>query len=279
MPRRRIATLTILIAIASAVGLATAGSAAATTNLVVNSGWQLFTFGGVGSHASGDPYKFVAAAPATLEVTDGYDHGDQFAVYDNGVLLGNTSSVATTPGNCSNPDVCFADPAYSHATFNLPIGLHSITIVAIASPWGGGGAWLRVDAPVACTTTITGTHGSVTATSGLTCIVQATINGGVSVAQGGSLLVLHSTVSGSISAHGTPYFAVCASHTGSIGASAATGPVIIGDPSDGCAGNTISGSVTAANNTGGLTIENNKITGSLTAAGNASPVTISGNTH
>jgi hypothetical protein len=278
MRRRHFAMLAAIVTIASTVGLATANPAAATP-LPVGSGWRSFSFTGVGSGASGNPYTFVAASPATLEVTDGFAPGDQFAVYDKGVLLGNTSAVPTGSASCSNPDSCFTDPAFSHGTFQLPIGMHSIKIVAIVSPFGSGGAWLRVDAPVSCTTTITGTHGTVTATSGLTCIVQASINGSVTAALGGSLFVLQSAISGSISAHATPYFAVCASHTGSISVSAATGPVLIGKPSDGCAGNTVTGSVNAAGNGGGLAIEYNKISGSLAVAGNSDPVDVVGNTH
>ena len=127
-------------------------------------------------------------------------------------------------------------------------------------------------------TMITGTHGSLTITSGSVCLNNATINGGISVGKGATLFIEHSTVNGSISANAPAGLQICRSTTGSISVSGATGLVRIGDPANNCGANTINGGLTAANNKAGLIIVNNKITGSLTTAGNTgTPITISGN--
>ena len=64
-----------------------------------------------------------------------------------------------------------------------------------------------------------------------------------------------------------------------IAVTGATGYVRIGDPTSNCAPNTINGGLTAANNTGGGTISGNTITGSTTITDNTPPFTVTGNHH
>ncbi|MBT8060696.1 MAG: hypothetical protein KJO33_13940, partial [Gammaproteobacteria bacterium] len=110
--------------------------------ITVGDGWQLFGFGDVGS-VSG-PFDYSSGVGTAVYVTDDFCRGDQFEVYDNDVSLGVTSPVAE--GECDDigPDAAFEDPEYSSGCFNLPPGDHSITVEAIASPFGGGGAWIQV---------------------------------------------------------------------------------------------------------------------------------------
>ena len=53
----------------------------------------------------------------------------------------------------ADPAVAFTDPAYSHGTFALAAGGHSVGIVASTSPFGTGGAYYSVDpmTPAHCT--------------------------------------------------------------------------------------------------------------------------------
>ncbi|MDP9117322.1 MAG: hypothetical protein M3O28_08765 [Actinomycetota bacterium] len=131
----------------------------------------------------------------------------------------------------------------------------------------------------ACTTTITGTHTSVVVTRGTTCLVNATITGGISVARGAALDVKNSTVNGSISAGSPAGIQICGSTTGSIAVSGASGYVRIGDPTNQCAPNTINGGLTAVGNHAGGTISGNTITGSWTITANTPPFIVSGNHH
>jgi hypothetical protein len=75
-------------------------------------------------------WEFVVAAnSATLIVTDAFLYGDSFDVYDGGVKIFSTPTVAYTGTGCmSNPVVCLADPNSSHASFVLGSGLQPITI-------------------------------------------------------------------------------------------------------------------------------------------------------
>ena len=154
------------------------------------------------------------------------------------------------------------------------------TVVAV---YNGDGNYLSsTSAPatetVACTVTITGTHSALTVTSGTTCVLNAHITGGISVAKGAVLDLENSTVSGSISANAPSTLRICGSHTGSISVSGATGFVLIGDPANNCPANTITGGITAANNKGGLVIIGNTVSGSITAAGNSGAGPLPGET-
>ncbi|MDP9116950.1 MAG: Ig-like domain-containing protein [Actinomycetota bacterium] len=130
-----------------------------------------------------------------------------------------------------------------------------------------------------CTTTYTGTHSSLVVTSGTTCLINATITGGISLGRGATLDVENSTVQGSISANHPATVRICGSTTGAIGVTGATGYVRIGDPASNCAPNTINGGLIAANNTGGGTISGNTITGSWIITNNTPTFTVEDNHH
>lgn len=175
------------------------------------------------------------------------------------------------------------------ATYTTTFGGGNHTVIAV---YNGDANYLSstsaaVAPNVPCDVTITGTHSALNVTSGTTCISNATITGGISVAKGAILDVENSTVSGSISANGPAALRVCGSHTGTIAVSKATGFVLIGDPTNNCAANTVAGGITATNNTGGLVIVDNTVSGTVLAVGNSgagplpgegSPI-VSGNHH
>jgi hypothetical protein len=130
--------------------------------------WQEFSFTGVGALARGcapadpfgsicspssaansnfvgpPPWTFIAGAfGADLVVTDAFNIGDRFEVFDFGIVLGQTSFVPITNGTCGdNPAVCLTSA--SHRTYHLLGGTHSITIRPTVSALGGGAAYFRV---------------------------------------------------------------------------------------------------------------------------------------
>ncbi len=130
-----------------------------------------------------------------------------------------------------------------------------------------------------CTTTITTPHPALVLTSGITCVIGTTIKGGITVVDGASLDLENAKVTGSISAQGLGSLRECGSTTGGITVTAATGPVVIGDPANGCAGNVIKGGLTATGNTGGGTISGNTITGSWLITKNTPAFAVTGNHH
>jgi subtilase family serine protease len=130
-----------------------------------------------------------------------------------------------------------------------------------------------------CTTTITGNYASLSVSSGVTCIGNATITGGIVVASGATLDLENATVQGGITAYRPVAVRVCGSSTGSITVAHASGAVIVGDPSNGCSGNVVSGSLSATGNQGGGSVSGNTISGSWTVAANNPAFTVIGNHH
>jgi hypothetical protein len=132
---------------------------------------------------------------------------------------------------------------------------------------------------VGCDHTYTGVvPGAIIASSGVTCVHDASVGGGIAVTRGASLYVQDSTIAGGIAATKAAAVQVCGSTVASIAVVHSSGMVGIGDP-DACAANTVTGSIDAIDNHGGGTIEDNTYGGSVTAAGNKPAFTVSGNHH
>jgi hypothetical protein len=91
---------------------------------------------------SSPPWTF--SGPAEVLITDLFQAGDRFEVFDNLSSLGVTSVVANTGVSTCNGDIgcALASLAYSHASFSLGAGAHSITIDIIqnATRTSGGAA-------------------------------------------------------------------------------------------------------------------------------------------
>jgi hypothetical protein len=93
---------------------------------------------------AGDP-PWLISDNVLLTITDAFNSGDNFSVYDNAALVG-TTPVVSTGANCGSAVVtCLANPAMSHAVFALGAGSHSITIQVENSPYQSGAAFFRVD--------------------------------------------------------------------------------------------------------------------------------------
>jgi len=92
------------------------------------------------------PWTFVAPAiGAILTVTDAFQAGDRFQIFDFGASLGMTS-VPFGNANCgSDPVPCLATPGISNGTFLLAAGNHSLSITSTLAPSEGGVGYLRVD--------------------------------------------------------------------------------------------------------------------------------------
>jgi hypothetical protein len=95
--------------------------------------------------APAPPWTFSSTAGVLLTVTDAFDAGDRFEVFDFGVSLGLTSLPGS--GDCGDDPVpCLANPSISSRVFSLLPGNHSITIVPTLSPSGGGAGYFRATA-------------------------------------------------------------------------------------------------------------------------------------
>jgi hypothetical protein len=111
--------------------------------------WTAFNWsGGDGTGADVNPVGLNPAAPVVLSVTDAFCRGDRFTLSDNATTLGTTTAVPvdlTCSDPVSDPAAAFADSTYSHGTFALGSGAHSIDIVVSTSPFGSGTAYYSVD--------------------------------------------------------------------------------------------------------------------------------------
>ena len=136
-------------------------SAAQATPISLNQ-WYTFSFGDVGS-ALGDgsgvtlgvnppaiaapaaPWDFITLAPVQLVVSDGFNSGDQFELFDNLSSLGLTST-PTGGGDCSSDiTACLADITISKGAFILGAGSHSLTGTVAASFSAGAGFFQVTD--------------------------------------------------------------------------------------------------------------------------------------
>lgn len=124
---------------------------AQAATLVVGGGWQTFYFGGTGSSIyapSGDAaYTFTLAEAAELHVTDAFSIGDTFRFYNFGASIGSTGAFNASGPTTSDAATAFAGTSYSRMSVLLGPGNYSLTGIATASPYGGGGAYIEL-APV-----------------------------------------------------------------------------------------------------------------------------------
>ncbi|WP_433225708.1 M64 family metallopeptidase [Microtetraspora malaysiensis] len=152
----------------------------------------------------------------------------------------------------------------------LPRGGHTVEYRSI-DPSGNYGTpksftVTTLAAPPECTTTITGTrNGALSVRSGVTCLDDARINGGVTVGSGASLVVKGGTINGSLNATGAAEIHLLkATVHGSVAIHGTTGQLIV-------AGSDLRGS---AGLTGNTTVDAPVVTGTSVRGGLA----CSGNT-
>lgn len=154
------AAATALVWTTPAVGVTTSADAPSTPMLVtsavttasggtealLDAGWQKFTTaGGVGGTSVEGPYVFDSTKLTKVTVTDAYCHGDAFSVLDDGVSLGDTSTVPEELRTCPprfylsdtvRADASMVDTTFSHGVFYVAPGSHALEFVN-AAIWNG----------------------------------------------------------------------------------------------------------------------------------------------
>ena len=101
------------------------------------------------SFAGAPPWTFNSAGGTQLTVTDAFNAGDRFQIFDFGVSIGLTSLPVGSADCGDDPVPCLANPNVSHAQFNLAAGAHSITITPTLAPTGGGTGYFIVNGAAA----------------------------------------------------------------------------------------------------------------------------------
>lgn len=124
------------------------GTAGDDPPLPVGGGWQYFSwYGGPGVWNVEGAFTYDYPGSTILKVTDCFIDGDQFEVYDGGMLVGTTSVPANDGDATGDIDYAYSSPKWSSGDFLLGPGSHSITLytIQIASGYSDGGAYLRAD--------------------------------------------------------------------------------------------------------------------------------------
>jgi len=131
------------------------GTFAAHAAVLPYATWLDFSFSGVGDTVSpSEGFTLTAAGPTLLRVTDGFLIGDVFRVSiddGSGAVTFDTSAVlAGDSGEQAggDPETVWADARVSKGSILLGAGIWEIDIEVLASPFGGGGAFIRADRAV-----------------------------------------------------------------------------------------------------------------------------------
>ncbi|CAO3687245.1 unnamed protein product [Umbelopsis vinacea] len=89
-------------------------------------------------------YMIDLAEPASLQVVDFEDAGEQYFIYDNGGLLGVTSNVhLDSNAFAESPQKAAEDRQFSTGIFKLSKGTHEITF-QVETPYVSGSAAVRL---------------------------------------------------------------------------------------------------------------------------------------
>jgi hypothetical protein len=236
------------------------------------------TPGGTTATSAADQYAYLPV-PAVTGVSPG-----------SGPSVGGNTVTVTGTGFTDASAVTFGAAAATSFTVNsdtsitatVPAGAVGIVDVTVATP-GGTSPTSAADQYVyhpTCTTTITGNHSTqLTVSSGLTCLVNATQNGQVTVEPGAALSVTNSAVNGAVTATSPSSITYCGStENGGLTVTGATGPVTLGGtlPDGACAADTIPSSITITGATAPVTVTGLSQNGTLTLDNDTAGVTLNG---
>lgn len=124
--------------------------------IIPDLGFYAFNYKNAGI-AVGNSFYYHSDRPTVVTLLDCFCSGDSFQLFDNGVLLGCTegSDVGddTCPHFSSDPNVCLFSYENNNKNSNywglfgtvLNSGTHNLTIIPVATPYGKGTGFLRVD--------------------------------------------------------------------------------------------------------------------------------------
>ena len=179
-------------------------------------------------------------------------------------LNGATTPLATVPLN--------SDGTASINTSALPAGSNTFTAVYSGDPsFTTSTSGVTTFTVGGVSTTITGRHyGAIIVAAGQTVVLTgATQYGSVVVLPGGRLDVESSTINGALTANKSAALRVCGTTIiSSVTVIDATGFVVVGDPADGCATNTIGGALVVEHNHHGVQVIGNHVRGAVVANDN-----------
>jgi hypothetical protein len=140
--RKRAATVMAVLAVCALIT-----TPAAASTITVNSGWNAFNFGDVGSV---NYFDYTWGSGTQIRIVDGYVIGDEFSVSINLGAGVATSASATWDGiqsGASDGDAAWADGRLSRLQLGGPAGFTTIDVTHTRNALGfqGGTGFIRVD--------------------------------------------------------------------------------------------------------------------------------------
>jgi hypothetical protein len=268
------------------------GSTPATSFTVLE---DSLIFATVPAHSPGAVPITITAPGGTTTTRLDYDYVTPLAVTGvspaSGSTVGGNTVTITGSGFTNAFLVNFGSVAATNFTVDSDTQITAIappgtagTVDVLVAAGSGTSAASAADqytyqAPT-CAITITGTNGTpLTVTSGLTCLVNATQNGQVTVDQGAALSVTNSTIDGTVTATSPAGITLCGvTEHGALSVTGPTqGPVILGGTlADGttCAADTIPSAVTVTGATSPVTVTGLNQNGTLTLENDSDGVTL-----
>ena len=137
-------------------------------------------------------------------------------------------------------------------------------------PWEVWSRQVAIDPP--CDTTITGDHeGRLTAGAGGLCLVDASVDGPIRVADGGRLIIQDSEITGAVTSTGASTVSICGSVIeGPVTIDGTEGGVSLGDTTSGCDPSALSAPLRIQGSAGPVTLDRSTVDGRVVISGNTS---------
>ena len=106
-------------------------STAGAESLSADSGWQSFSWTHPKNYRNkidwDQTFEFTLSAPAVLTVTDAYEKGDRFAIFNYGKEIGHTSYVRKSRTSTTDFDLAASDPGWGTTAMELAAGDYQIS--------------------------------------------------------------------------------------------------------------------------------------------------------
>lgn len=81
-------------------------------------------------------FHFTTSSPLILDLHDQFCTGNQYAVYDNGALIGSGDDILNYCGISANTLKPIISPTFTHVQFPLDAGEHLLEVIIFHSPIG-----------------------------------------------------------------------------------------------------------------------------------------------
>lgn len=144
----------IAVKIGSCISLVSCLASVNAGTISQDAGWYSFCVGNVGQGISDSNHtcwnqsigltsntiSFAASGKVELRVTDAFISGESFRVIIDGRSRITSPSVAWNATGVYDPNVAYADSRYSHGSWILDAGDHTVDIFALTTVSAGGGA-------------------------------------------------------------------------------------------------------------------------------------------